>query len=68
MTWTLPSPPRPFDRFGGIVAVGADRCVRGFLSPHPTSWIAKLNQFLLLTAGDKFENSEGESLRDLLAH
>ena len=30
-----PPPPRPFGRFGGIVAIDADRCKRGFLLPHP---------------------------------
>jgi hypothetical protein len=30
-----PPPPLPFDQFGGIVAVDADRCVRGSLIPHP---------------------------------
>ncbi len=30
-----PPPPRPFGRFGGIVAVDADRLVRKLLTFHP---------------------------------
>jgi hypothetical protein len=30
-----PPPPRPFNRFGTIVAVDADRLLGGFSHPHP---------------------------------
>jgi hypothetical protein len=39
-----PPPPRPFGRFGGIVAVDADRCIRGLEVPIQMNGLA---QFML---------------------
>jgi hypothetical protein len=40
-----PPPPRPFGRFGGIVAVDADRLVQGLLNPYPPERTWKENQY-----------------------
>jgi hypothetical protein len=51
--------PGHFGRFGRIVAVDADRCVRGFLNPHLPEWTSRNDETRCGTAR-KFSDAVGD--------